>query len=238
MKALARQVEQRWFGDGDPRFASVLRLAVFVVVVWLMAEVDLRYAGLPKGATVSVLGLVVPEDWWSEPTLLWLARIGLIAGMGLWQVTRFKRVGAWLTVFGMLLLGSMYWENLPWFRHKFICPFWLLVLLAAAQARPCPPRWLREAAIVVFAVFYAGAGIAKLLGSGLAWADGVGLQLWLFRLGDSNSWVRNWVVEDAGIAQLPGFCGGAQFVKRFIVPSLNHTPFTHDGRWLFFERPA
>lgn len=202
MKALLNELDRRWFGNGDPRFAWCLRMSVIFVVLWLMTEVDLRYADLPKGASVSVLGLVTPEHWWSSPALLWLARIGLVGGVAGWLLTRFKRLGAWTTVVAMLLLGSIYWENLPWFRHKFICPFWLLVVLAAAQCRRDPPRWLREAAVVVMATFYAGAGMAKLLGSGLEWANGVGLQLWLLRLGDTDSWVRSWVLEDAGIAQL------------------------------------
>ncbi len=117
------------------------------------------------------------------------------------MATRFRRVGAWTTTLGMLLLGSIYWENLPWFRHKFVCPFWLLLLLAAAQLRQHPPRWLREGAVLTFAAFYGGAGLAKLLASGFAWADGVGLQLWLLRLGDSDSLVRSWVIEDATLAK-------------------------------------
>lgn len=112
----------------------------------------------------------------------------------------------------MLWLGSLYWENLPWFQHKMVLPFWLLVVLVAAEhARAADrraglgavaPMWVREGAVFALAAFYAGAGAHKLLESGLRWADGVALQLWLWRLGDHDSVVRAWVIEDATVSAL------------------------------------
>jgi hypothetical protein len=193
----------RWFGADDPTFARRLRFGVVAVALWLSFEVDLRYADLPKGATVSALGLLLPAAAWSSTILLWATKGALWGGAALWLARVAPRRAAWLTVAGMLLLGSIYWENLPWFRHKFVCPLWILVALAAAEHRvPWPPRWLRECATLTLASFYGGAGIAKLVGSGVAWADGVGLQLWLLRLGDRDSLIRAWVIDDATIAAL------------------------------------
>lgn len=202
----------RWFGDDDPAFARRLRIGVVLVALWLSLEVDLRHAHLPKGATVSVLGLVLPAAVWSSPALLWATRLILWGGALLGLVgsgrDQARKIAGWTTALGMLLLGSLYWENLPWFRHKFVAPLWILALLAAAEHRPGrAPAWLREGAVLVLAAFYGGAGIAKLQGSGLAWADGVGLQLWMLRLGDRESVIRGWIVDDATLAAV--IAGGA-----------------------------
>ena len=195
-------IGERWFGDGDPRYARRLRLGALVIALWLSTEVDLRYAHLPKGATVSLLGLALPATFWSSAAARWGAKIALWVGAALWLRGLARRWAAVTAVLGMWVLGSIYWENLPWFRHKFVAPLWVLVLLAAAEFRPgCAPRWLREGATLVLAAFYGGAGIAKLAGSGLAWADGVGLQLWMLRLGDPESVVRRWILADARLAR-------------------------------------
>lgn len=189
-------------------FAVGLRLTTIAVALWLSLEVDLRWAHLPKGEVVSVPGLLVPGAWWSAPAALWAGRAALWGGALVWLLGRYRRVGAWSTALGLLWLGSLYWEDLPWFRHKLVPPFWLLVLLVAAEharvtdRRGLAPRWVREGAVFVLATFYAGAGAHKLLASGLRWGDGVALQLWLERLGDRHSVVRAWVIEDASVAAL------------------------------------
>ncbi|WP_143140556.1 hypothetical protein [Nannocystis exedens] len=197
----------RLFEREPALFAAGLRAATIAAALWLSLEVDLRWASLPKDATVSVAGLVVPTTWWASQALLWLGRALLWGGAPIWLFghVRAVRIGAaWATTLGMLTVGSLYWENLPWFRHKFVPPLWLLVLLVAGEhARAEPgraPRWIREGAVFVLACFYAGAGAHKLLASGWRWADGTALQLWLWRLGDSDSLVRAWAIADARVA--------------------------------------
>ncbi len=203
LASAARRADSRWFADDSPRFADHLRYGTILVALWLSLEVDLRYADLPKGAQVSVLGLVVPIACWSSKALLVGTKILLWTGSIAWLLGRHRPLAAWTTTLGMLLLGSIYWENLPWFRHKFITPFWILLLLSAAEHRPrLPPGWLREGAVLVLAAFYGGAGLAKIHGSGLRWADGVGLQLWMLRLGDRGSLVRDWLVASSSAAQV------------------------------------
>ena len=132
------------------------------------------------------------------------------------HLPRLRPLAAWTTTLAMLVIGSIYWENLPWFRHKFVAPLWILVLLSAAEHRPkAPPRWLREGAVLVLAAFYGGAGLAKLGRSGLAWADGTGLQLWLLRLGDRGSPIREWVVADATLASL--LAGGVLLLELAVL---------------------
>lgn len=199
---------QACFEREPATFAVGLRLTTIAVVLWLSLEIDLRWAHLPKSEVVSVAGLLVPETWWSAPAALWAGRAALWGGALLWLHGRWRRLGAWSTTLGMLWLGSLYWEDLPWFRHKMVPPFWLLVLLVAAEharvtdRRGLAPRWVREGAVFALAAFYVGAGAQKLLASGLRWGDGVALQLWLERLGDRDSLVRAWVIENASVAAL------------------------------------
>ncbi|MDC0671653.1 hypothetical protein [Nannocystis radixulma] len=198
---------QRLFEREPALFAAGLRATSLAAALWLSLEVDLRWASLPKGAVVSTAGLVVPTAWWSSPALLWSGRALLWGGAVIWLFGHARKVryaAGWATALGMLTLGSLYWEDLPWFRHKFVPPLWLLVLLAAAEHAPArpgqAPRWVREGAVFVLASFYAGAGLHKLLASGWRWADGTALQLWLWRLGDGDSLVRAWAIVDARVA--------------------------------------
>lgn len=210
-----RGLEARWealFGREPSRFAAGLRVGTIAVVLWLSLEIDLRWAHLPRGEVVSLLGVVVPDAWWGAPTALWAGRVVVWSGAALWLLGRARRLAAWTTTAGMLWLGSLYWENLPWFRHKMVLPFWLLVVLVAAEhARVADrragrgavaPVWVREGAVFALAAFYCGAGAHKLLASGWCWADGVALQLWLWRLGDRDSLVRAWVIEDATVSAI------------------------------------
>ena len=197
----------RLFEREPALFAAGLRATTLAAALWLSLEVDLRWAALPKGAVVSAAGLVVPTAWWSSPALLWSGRALLWGGAVIWLFghARTVRIAAgWAAAVGMLTLGSLYWEDLPWFRHKFVPPLWLLVLLAAAEHAPAPPgrapRWVREGAVFVLATFYAGAGLHKLLASGWRWADGSALQLWLWRLGDGDSVARAWAIADVRVA--------------------------------------
>ncbi|WP_434420358.1 hypothetical protein [Nannocystis pusilla] len=160
----------RLFEREPALFAAGLRAATIAAALWLSLEVDLRWTSLPKDATVSVAGLVVPTAWWSSPALLWLGRALLWGGAATWllgHARTIRLIAAWATALGMLTLGSLYWENLPWFRHKFVPPLWLLVVLVAhehARAEPGQaPRWVREGAVFVLACFYAGAGLNKVL---------------------------------------------------------------------------
>lgn len=61
-----RGLETWWealFRREPARFAEGLRVGTIAVVLWLSLEIDLRWAHLPKGEVVSVLGLVVPDAW-------------------------------------------------------------------------------------------------------------------------------------------------------------------------------
>jgi hypothetical protein len=227
-----RGLEARWqalFRREPARFAEGLRVGTIAVVLWLALEIDQRWAHLPKGEVVSVLGLVVPDAWWAAPAALWGGRIVLWSGAALWLLGRARRLAAWTTTAGMLWLGSLYWEDLPWFRHKMVLPFWLLVLLVAAEhARVADrraglgavaPVWVREGAVFALAAFYAGAGAHKLLASGPRWADGVALQLWLWRLGDHGSRVRAWVIEDATVSAIVASAAlGLELAAALAVP--------------------
>lgn len=195
------------FEREDGLFARGLLLATLGVALSLSLEADLHYSELAKGDFVSVLGWIFPGEEWGSPLPLWLARLLLWTGAPLWILgpSPVRRVAAWMSVAGILLLGSTCWENLPWFRHRSVPPFWLMLLLAlqehASSAPSLAPRWVRQGAVFILATFYGMAGIAKLLGSGWAWGDGVSLQLWFLHFGKEGGWLREWVVASASAAR-------------------------------------
>ena len=215
MKRARTGLRARWihglpaflFERESGRYARVLLWVVLAVAIWLSLEASLEWSVVPKGTFVSVLGWLVPGEGWGSPWLLYLTRFLIWTGAALWLAgpAVLRCTAAWMAVAGMLLLGSVYWENLPWFRHKYVPPFWLLLILALREhAEKDPrlaPRWVREGAVFVLATFYGGAGIAKLLESGFPWCDGVALQLWFWQLGDKTSLLRTWVIANAPFAQ-------------------------------------
>lgn len=187
----------------DALFAKGLLWIALLAAISLSFEVHLDWVALPKSHFVSVLGWLFPGPFWGSPFLLTGSRALLWIGALSWLLgpPSLRRIAAWASVLGMLLLGSLFWENLPWFRHKYVPPFWFLLLLAArehTQEGPSlAPRWVREGAVCVLASFYGGSAVAKLLESGLAWGDGVALQLWFWKLGDPDVFIRDWMLESA-----------------------------------------
>lgn len=227
----------RWgdcFAREDGRFAAGLRLGTIAAALWISLEIDLRWAHLPKGEVMSVLGLAVPVAWWASPAALWAGRVALWVAAIAWSLGHARRLAAWTTAAAMLWLGSLYWEDLPWLRHKIVLPFWLLVLLAAAEHARAPPgqapRWVREGAVFALAAFYAGAGLSKLLAVGPRWGDGVALQLWLWRLGDPDSAVRAWAIASPALsAALAGAALALELAAALAVPFPRSRPWLGAG---------
>jgi hypothetical protein len=94
---------------------------------------------------------------------------------------------------GLLLVGtlSLHYENQTGFDHTLILPtqFFLLVCLYHFFWLPRYklkdlketkyPNWLKTLPTIFLGIHYFGSGITKVLESGLQWADGFSLMVWL-----------------------------------------------------------
>ncbi len=186
------------------RWPLLILWALLLICAWLTLEAELNYPGYPRGGPVSLLGYLLPARALTSPTLLRACKILFIGAGALWALRRALPYSAWAATLGFIAVGSLYWENLPWFRHKYVVPALLLcahALWSQAHLRRDSPRarapaWTMRLCLFLIAQFYAQAGLAKLLLVGPSWGDGLSLQLWLDWLGDEGSFITRLLLSD------------------------------------------
>ena len=205
------------FKTTEPLFGLVSLWTVLAVAVWVSTETHLHHVDWEKGSPVSVLGSILPESVLASQVLFDLSRWTLWIAAGCWSLRLLVPVSGWVTFGAYTLHASMFWENLPWFRHKFVLPALLLFIHAmwfqcyrrefrAARgallsARICP-AWVPFLGIYSVATFYGLAGVMKIWRGGLEWGDGLSLQLWMYRFGDEDWLLTRWILEHRTVAMV------------------------------------
>lgn len=198
-----------------PLFGLVSLWTVLAVAVWVSTETHIDHVDWEKGSPVSVLGSFLPESVIANEWLFEASRWVLWVAAACWALRLLVPFMGWVTFGAYTLHASMFWENLPWFRHKFVLPALLLFVhamwfqcyrreLRAARgdllaARVCP-GWVPFLGIYSVATFYGLAGVMKLWRGGLAWGDGLSLQLWMYRFGDEDWLLTQWILADRRLA--------------------------------------
>lgn len=238
-----------------PRYAQVSIWILLAVSTYLVLETHLQYQYLPKGDNLSVLGYVLPQSFWNNSFILDAGKCVFFPAAFIWAampfIVRIDKISneygaqlavlsAWLCVLSYFFISCTYWENLPWVRHKFILPFWLLTLNAlwyqfyASEIveafkqgkfyeKSLYPGWVYGASVFFVSVFYTFSGLSKILSCpDFSWANGVSLQLWTYAFGDSSSPVAALILSDrlyakilqTGVLLLESFC----FLSIFFSP--------------------
>ncbi len=160
----------------------------------------------PRENYLSVLGLVLPEDTWTHSSVIVLATVFFGVGVVLWiALDRLAIIGACVTVVALLVLGSFRVEQELYSRHQLFQPFAVLLVLGLGTwlqaGKLALPRWVWTAVAVVLGWGYTLAGLEKLRTSGLAWADGTALRVWLTAF-DVNDPIAHWIVDTPWVAAL------------------------------------
>ncbi len=215
-----------WTETYYPRFGQISLWVLLATSSYLVLETHLQYQHLPKGDNLSVLGYIFPVSFWDNPVILPAGKAAFFISALIWaalpfacklkgyekQLPELIKCCAWLCVASYFFVACTYWENLPWVRHKFVLPFWLLSVNALwyqfyanqiVQAfregdyykKELYPGWVYGASVFLIAMFYSFSGLSKLL-STPNWADGTSLQLWTFAFGDQNSPVAKLILAD------------------------------------------
>ncbi|MCB9749185.1 MAG: hypothetical protein H6713_04160 [Myxococcales bacterium] len=191
-------------GEPRSRWPLAILTALLLICAWLALAVELRYPGYARGVPVSLLGYLLPPWLLASPALLAACKLGFLGAALLWVLRRALPWSAWAAALSFIALGSLYWENLPWFRHKYVVPALLLIghalwshaHLRRASARARAPAWAPTLYLLLIAQFYAQAGLAKLTLVGPSWGDGLSLQLWLEWLGDRERFLTRLLLSD------------------------------------------
>lgn len=202
-----------------PFFGQFSLWALLLTCMYLVADLGHGYPDRDKDSAVSVIGLLLPESFFSDERVFELCRWAFFAVAICW----FFRVGlpvtSWLTVVFYTVVASIYWENLPWFRHKYLVPNWLLIVYAmwmqfcsteikTSLARGdfwrsrLFPRWVYVLSVYSIALFYTFSGYSKLLACGPGWGSGLSLQIWMQLFGNQESYVTEFVLSDRRAAAI------------------------------------
>ena len=220
-------------GDTAPPLFGQLTLWVLIAVsIYIVGDTHLSFQSYPKGTTVSLLGYVVPEKFFALPYALFFfkgvffvsaAAWSLLPFLGrarIWIIQPLTAIAPWVCVLSYTIIVSIFWENLPWFRHKFIVPNWILLYYAlwyffyrddiAASIinkkfwlNPnLYPRWVYLGSVLSIALLYNYGGVSKLLAAGFNWGDGLSLQLWVSMMGNPDFILTDFILSDRENAHL------------------------------------
>ncbi len=199
----------------DPLWGRATVWVLLAVCGTILLTMERLPRALDKGATVSLAGLLLPRAFIDAPLAYDVCRIGFVVAAVAWAARRWVPWTSWAAVLLYTLTVSLFWENLPYFRHKYLLPNLMLIVAAlwetferprgadrgpAAFERARMPRWVHTLWLLCIAQFYTYAGLAKLRACGPAWADGLSLQLWMLTLGDPHSALTHWIVADRRLA--------------------------------------
>lgn len=222
-----------WTELYNARFGQISLWVLLLTAGYLVLETNLQYQYLPKGDNLSVLGYLLPVSFWDSGLILpagktvfflsalcwalvpvWTKKISLSED----KMAQVAITSAWMCVFGYFFVACTYWENLPWIRHKFVLPFWLLTLNAlwyqfyAAQIvsafkrneflkEEIYPGWVYGASVFFISAFYSFSGISKIMAAP-DWASGLSLQLWTVAYGDQDSLITRLILQDRFYARI------------------------------------
>jgi hypothetical protein len=247
----------RLFDLGTPGFGQRLLWLTLLVAAYLSFQVHLDYSYLEKANPVSVFGYLFDLDW-GDPRLVTYSRTIFLVSAALWFFRRAVPWSGWISAISFTFLISVYWENLPWFRHKYILPNLILISMAMwyhfyrrevrSQATwaeffraPLQPVWVKLLTLWSLAMFYGLSGISKLRG-GWTLGDGTSLQLWFHLLVEEGHPLGEVVVNSADVSAflqsgallVELSCFLAIFLRFYRVPlALMLTSFHLTVQWTF-----
>lgn len=181
-------------------------------------SLDAMYRG-EKAETVSLAGLFLSTSLLENKILFEVAKWVYFVSAVLWFFNRFLPYSSWVCTLSFTTVMGLYFENIPFSDHQGIMINVLMLIYclwphfhhrALRQAMKDGtywrsalfPNWVHFLSVVYIASYYSLSGMAKVLGSGFGWADGVTLQLILYKSGAPlDQFPMDWVMGSTAIAQ-------------------------------------
>lgn len=167
---------------------------------------------------VSVISLL-PDGIISDSAIFFALRATLVVAGILWALHLALPYSSWSTVVLFTLVVALRYENTYQISHVYHVANMLMVIHAAwyhfyhreirqaLQERRfwktnLYPRWVFLLSVFYIGLFHTLAGVSKLTTSGLQWADGLSLQLWMHLWGQAGSPLRDLVVSHRDLAMI------------------------------------
>lgn len=186
-------------------FTRAVVIAIFVAVLLTLMRLPTVTNDAPRENYLSLLGLVLPEQTWSNSLVLTLGMVGFLVGTLLWVMSPRATLGAAIAVVGLILVGSFRVENELYARHQLFQPVAALAILAGGTAlrrgKLDLPAWIWTAVACAIGWGYTLSGLEKLSASGVGWADGTALRVWLAAFAPDKP-VASWLIGTPWAANL------------------------------------
>lgn len=159
----------------------------------------------------------LPEAFLLSPIPMQIAGALVAIGSILWLSGRWIPFSGWLTSLSFTTQVALYMENSTQTTHVAHMTNVMLLLhaiwyhcfareirQAIAENRfwstPLYPEWVHSLGVFYIGLFYGMSGLVKLATSGLNWANGLSLQLWVELWGNPHSWGTALILQHRWIA--------------------------------------
>lgn len=211
------------FSKIPEQFRGFIRpqLGQFVIWVLIYIAITKTYSTLPiffgeRVSPVTVLSFL-PESILTSSLVFKVCRDALLVAGILWTFQLLLPLSCWITVLSFTAIVALFYENASHIAHVFNLANIVLIIHAMwyqfyhreikeslARGRfwrtHIYPKWVVFLSVFCIAIYHTYAGVSKLAESGLQWANGVSLQLWLHLWGLEDSFLSELLVSNRSIA--------------------------------------
>lgn len=200
---MIRVINNHFFKDQPLIIFHGSLVIAFLSSLYFVATQDLPYKG-EVGIPATILGFFF-RDQLSDPNFFNGSRYLWYIFGSLWCLNVLPRVSATIAGLSYLWFSSMLFENSPGAEIHSVHMYPMMILLYMAfylfygkETQKCfhpkkgidlnvtGPRWGLELIVYTIGISHSWAGISKIMDSGLNWANGVSLQLWVYLWGLDN----------------------------------------------------
>ena len=204
------------FDRTTPKFGqhSIWLLLVFSVILAIQSPPNVEGE---RSETPATFLSQLPKEVLTSAATYEFVRWTLVLGAFGWAPQQFLPYTCWITAISAHVLIAMQLDNDWQSSHAFHITAWLLVIHALwfhyfrepiSQAgkkkefskTPLYPRWVFLLSIFYIGIFHTLGGLTKLQTSGLNWANGVSLQLWVDNFGWHNSPTSQLLLNNRSLA--------------------------------------
>jgi hypothetical protein len=225
-----------WLGERSrPHYGQLVLWTVLLCSCFLCCYFEWywgekRTSNIRTADPTSVLS-VLPENFLLNRWVIIVCGVYFALGAVFWAARFLVPISGWLTALSFNAVVALYLENSSQETHvahvagAFLLIYALWYHFYAREIRAADrerrfwrtalyPRWVYSLSVFYLGLFYGLSGFNKIAESGLFWANGLSLQLWVELFGDHNSIFTQLILSNRTIATamqwtaLLGECGG------------------------------
>jgi hypothetical protein len=200
----------------DPRWGqNTLRGLLLLAVVYVRPLQQTGYGA--REHALSIIGFL-PESVLFDERVFVCFKTLFVAFAALWFFDVLVPQSAWIATVSLTVVLSLFLESRSYTLHQYqvlamlvwvFCVWYHAWAVTRSPARcalaPRPPanmpRWVYFLSLYYLCLTYSFSGVTKLLSSGIRWANGTSLQLWVLLWGDRSAYFAQALLGDRRLAE-------------------------------------